>query len=466
MLFTSISYLMFFTTYVVCFWFLKSCWRLHLVVMGSIVFYGWLNPVMTWVPIVLCAMAFWGTSWIIKIEDNHRRATRFWLVITALLSPLIYYKYKYFLFNEVFVLLTGVASENFQVVVPLGISFMTFTIISYVVDVYRKKFQINHSFSHVFAYMLFFPHVIAGPILRPSELIPQLLKNKRSRLSSIGFGLMLFTVGLVKKIIFADSLGNVVDPVFAEPAGHNLITYWMAMVGYTLQIYCDFSGYTDMAIGSSIILGIRLPLNFNKPYIACNLQDFWRRWHISLSRWLRDYLYIPLGGNRCSKSRYLSNIIVTMILCGIWHGANWTFLLWGMLHGIGLAAVSAIKFSRTAIRIAVMTPYQLKWILTFGFIAMTWVVFRAPDMTTAKIILIGAFTGEMSFDEHFFSINALYFALVGLLAILHRFDSLSNIRFIYRKMNKAVIGVFIIMAWVITIAESTSSSKNFIYYVF
>jgi alginate O-acetyltransferase complex protein AlgI len=466
MRFTSISYFLFFIIYFSCFCFLKPYFRLHLVVVGSIIFYAWLNPIMIWVPIVLCSVGFWGASWIAKDEVSQVRKARFWVLIVALISPLIYYKYKHFLYNEIFVPVTGVASTNLQAALPLGISFMTFTIICYVVDVCQKKFPPSQSLSHVFAYMLFFPHLIAGPILRPAELIPQLLRGKAGRISSIGFGLTLFTVGLTKKIIFADSLGGFVDPVFAEPAGHNLLTYWLAIFGYALQIYCDFSGYTDMAIGAAKILGVQLPINFNKPYIACSLQDFWRRWHMTLSRWLRDYLYIPLGGNRCSKPRYLSNIIVTMALCGIWHGANWTFLLWGILHGIGLALSSTIKFSRTATSITEMLPRPLKWFLTSGFLVLTWVVFRAPNIGTAKIILIEAFTSEMVYDTSFFKTNALYILLLGLFAISHRFDSMRNIRFMYRKMNKAVIGVLIITTWAICIAASTASSKSFIYFDF
>jgi alginate O-acetyltransferase complex protein AlgI len=464
--FTSSTYFLFFITYFSCFYFLKPYFRLHLIVIGSIIFYAWLNPVMIWVPIVLCSISFWGTSWILKEEAGQIRAARFWVVLTALLSPLIYYKYKHFLYNEVLVPVTGMIGADLQVVLPIGISFMTFTVICYMVDVCRNKFPPSQSFFHIFIYVLFFPRLIAGPIMKPAELIPQLLKGKTSRPSSMGFGLILFTVGLVKKIIFADSLGEVVDPVFAQPEGHNFMTYWLAIFGYTLQIYCDFSGYTDMAIGASKILGVRLPLNFNKPYIACNLQDFWRRWHITLSIWLREYLYIPLGGNRCSKPRYLSNIVITMALCGIWHGANWTFLLWGVLHGIGLVTLSAIKFSRTISCVVEIIPRPLKWLLTFGFLVLTWVIFRAPDIVTARIILTEAFTGEITFDSNFLKTNALYLVLLGLFAISHRFDSLTNIRFAYRKMNKAVTGVLIIVIWAICVAASTSSSKSFIYFDF
>ena len=387
-------------------------------------------------------------------------------LVAFLLGPLIYFKYKHFLYNEIIVPIVGASTVSFGVALPLGISFMTFTIVSYVVDVYKKRSPPAQSFFHIFAYILYFPRLIAGPITRPSELIPQLLRNKSTTMSSVGFGLTLFTIGLVKKIFFADSMGDVVNPVFDNPMGHSLPAYWLAMLGYTVQIYCDFSGYTDMALGSSIMLGVRLPINFNKPYLAINLQDFWQRWHITLSKWLRQYIYIPLGGNRCSRPKYLSNIIVTMVVCGVWHGANWTFLLWGILHGIGLVVVGVTKFSQTATRAMKIIPNQLKWLLTFVFIVITWVFFRSPNLDTAKIILIGAFTGDLNFDIAFFEANVFYLTLLGLFAIAHRFDSLSHVRFVYRWINKGVLTTFVIIAFATAIAFTTDNPKAFIYFDF
>ena len=418
------------------------------------------------VPVVLCLIAFWGGRWVVGVGDGLAVRSRLSLLVVLLLIPLTYFKYKNFLYNEIIVPIIGVSTVSFRMALPLGISFLTFTIISYVVDVYKKRFPPVQSFSHLFAYTLYFPRLIAGPILRPSELIPQLLRNKSNTMSSVGLGLTLFTVGFVKKVFFADSMGDVVNPVFDDPIGHSVPTYWLAMLGYTVQIYCDFSGYTDMALGSSIMLSLRLPMNFNKPYIALSLSDFWHRWHITLSRWLRQYIYIPLGGNRCSKPKYLSNIIVTMVLCGIWHGANWTFLLWGILHGIGLIVVGVIKFSRTATKAMKIIPNQLKWFLTFFFIVITWVFFRAPNIDTARIILIGAFTGDLNFEMFFFETNIFYLTLLGLFAFVHRFDSLSNVRFIYRWMNKAVLATLIIIAFATGIAISADNSKDFIYFDF
>ena len=466
MVFTSIYYFIFFIIYLVFFKFIKSSYRLHLVIIGSLIFYGWGNPVMILVPVVLCLIAFWGGRWVVGVEDGLAVRSRLSLLVVLLLIPLTYFKYKNFLYNEIIVPVIGVSAVSFRMALPLGISFLTFTIISYVVDVYKKKFPPVQSFFHLFAYILYFPRLIAGPILRPSELIPQLLRNKSNAMSSVGLGLTLFTVGFVKKVFFADSMGDVVNSVFDDPIGHSVPTYWLAMLGYTVQIYCDFSGYTDMALGSSLMLSLRLPMNFNKPYIALSLSDFWHRWHITLSRWLRQYIYIPLGGNRCSKPKYLSNIIVTMVLCGIWHGANWTFLLWGILHGMGLMFIGVTKFSRTATKAMKIIPNQLKWFLTFFFIVITWVFFRAPNIDTARIILIGAFTGDFNFEMFFFETNIFYLTLLGLFAFVHRFDSLSNVRFIYRWMNKAVLATLIIIAFATGIAISSDSSKDFIYFDF
>jgi len=466
MVFTSVYYFLFFISYFLLFNFIKSGYRLHLVVVGSLVFYGWGNPAMIFVPVILSAIAFWGGRWVVRMEEGLVTRNRHWGLVVLLLIPLTYFKYKHFLYNEIIVPIVGASTVSFGVALPFGISFMTFTIVSYVVDVYKKRSAPAQSFFHIFAYILYFPRLIAGPITRPSELIPQLLRNKSTTMSSVGFGLTLFTIGLVKKIFFADSMGDVVNPVFDNPMGHSLLAYWLAMLGYTVQIYCDFSGYTDMALGSSIMLGVRLPINFNKPYLAINLQDFWQRWHITLSKWLRQYIYIPLGGNRCSRPKYLSNIIVTMVVCGVWHGANWTFLLWGILHGIGLVVVGVTKFSQTATRAMKIIPNQLKWLLTFVFIVITWVFFRSPNLDTAKIILIGAFTGDLNFDIAFFEANVFYLTLLGLFAIAHRFDSLSHVRFVYRWINKGVLTTFVIIAFATAIAFTTDNPKAFIYFDF
>jgi alginate O-acetyltransferase complex protein AlgI len=220
-----------------------------------------------------------------------------------------------------------------QIVLPIGISFFTFQAISYVVDVYRGETRAA-SLGDVAILQAFFPHLIAGPIVRANELLPQLRTPRDPREVLAGPGLFLIAGGLVKKTVVADELArNVVDPVFNDPSAHSGLEVLVSIYGFAAQIYCDFSGYTDMAIGLALLLGFQLPQNFNRPYLALSLQDFWRRWHMTLSRWLRDYLYIPLGGNRDGERRTYRNLMLTMLLGGLWHGAAWTFVIWGGIHG-------------------------------------------------------------------------------------------------------------------------------------
>ena len=260
------------------------------------------------------------------------------VTIVTLFVPLVFFKYTDFLYRDVVGPLFGIHDKILDLPLPLGVSFVTFTLTAYVVDIYRGTFQDRVSATTLTGYVLFFPHLIAGPILRPIELIPQ-LRRPRSALSAHFYaGLAIFTVGLVKKLVFADQIAAVVDAAYKADV-LSAPQAWLAIYGFSMQIYCDFSGYTDMAIGLALVIGIRLPNNFLRPYGAFSLIDFWRRWHITLSFWLRDYLYIPLGGNRDGRLRTYVNMIITMTLGGLWHGASWTFVIWGVLHGVGVAFV-------------------------------------------------------------------------------------------------------------------------------
>jgi alginate O-acetyltransferase complex protein AlgI len=221
---------------------------------------------------------------------------------------------------------------------PVGISFFTFESMSYVIDVYRKELKPHDSYIRYLLFVSFFPHLVAGPIVRPRDLLPQFEREPVLTREEGAEGLFLIAVGLLKKIVISDQLSlQLVDRVFENPQSYSSVEVLAGVYGYAVQIYCDFSGYTDIAIGSALLLGVRFPLNFDSPYKGHNLQDFWRRWHISLSTWLRDYLYIPLGGNRGSEWKTYRNLMLTMVLGGLWHGASWNFVFWGFLHGLGLA---------------------------------------------------------------------------------------------------------------------------------
>ncbi len=274
-----------------------------------------------------------------------------------------------------------------QIVLPIGISFFTFQAISYVVDVYRGETRAA-SLGDVAILQAFFPHLVAGPIVRANELLPQLRTPRDPREVLAGPGLFLIAGGLVKKTVVADELArNIVDPVFNDPRRTSGLEVLFAIYGFAAQIYCDFSGYTDMAIGTALLLGFQLPQNFNGPYLALSLQDFWRRWHMTLSRWLRDYLYIPLGGNRDGERRTYRNLMLTMLLGGLWHGAAWTFVIWGGIHG---GALSAGTLGRAGAGASFRLPIWLAWLITFHVVCLAWVFFRSPDLSTAFAMLGGA----------------------------------------------------------------------------
>jgi alginate O-acetyltransferase complex protein AlgI len=308
--------------------------------------------------------------------------------VTINLSILGYFKYAAFLLDSATEVAHwmgwSVPAHTIAAFLPLGISFYTFEAISYVVDVYRGKTQPMRNPLDYAVYIMFFPHLVAGPIVRPHEFLPQLERRKRFDWPRFQAGVQLFLLGLFKKSVIADHVALTIDPVFAKPGDFSSTTLWLAVLGYAIQIYCDFSGYTDMALGLAHTLGFKLPNNFNAPYVASSPADFWRRWHISLSRWLRDYLYIPLGGNRKGPTRTMVNLFLTMLLGGLWHGANWTFVVWGAYHGMLLAIQRLIpkSWDHPALR-------PLGMLVTFLLVCVGWVFFRAQTLGEAWIILRG-----------------------------------------------------------------------------
>jgi alginate O-acetyltransferase complex protein AlgI len=277
-----------------------------------------------------------------------------------------------------------------EVLIPVGISFFTFQAISYVVDVYRRSLRPGPLLSFA-VYLAFFPHLVAGPIVRASEFLPQLARPRTLTNDDASRAALLIARGLFKKVVISSFLATaIVDPVFGAPQQHSSAEILAATFGYAVQIYADFSGYTDMAIGIALLLGIRFPQNFDRPYAATSLQDFWHRWHITLSRWLRDYLYIPLGGNRRGRLRTYVNLMLTMVLGGLWHGAAWTFVIWGFFHGVGLAVDRAVQGLAGGHQLGTVMRGSLRWLpplLTFLFVCVGWVFFRADSVETALTLL-------------------------------------------------------------------------------
>ncbi len=330
------------------------------------------------------------------------------LSLTLNLGMLGYFKYAWFLSdiwgeitnqnielqNILAIITNSIFGSNFSVddiVLPVGISFFTFQTISYSIDVYRRQLAPVRNIVDFGFYVSFFPQLVAGPIVRARDFIPQLYRPYKLTENQMWHAMFLIISGLIKKIVFSDYIAiNFVDRVFESPFLYSGFEVLSAVYAYTLQIYCDFSGYTDVAIGLALLLGFRLPLNFNSPYKALSISEFWRRWHISLSSWLRDYLYIPLGGNRHGKLRTHLNQLKTMVLGGLWHGASWRFVLWGAWHGIGLVIDKLIKPLTSRL------PYWLRsWgglFVTFHFVVGGWILFRANNIQTAKLMAERIFT--------------------------------------------------------------------------
>ncbi|EFM12656.1 membrane bound O-acyl transferase MBOAT family protein [Paenibacillus curdlanolyticus YK9] len=367
-------------------WLLAAkCW----LAFASIFFYGWWDY--RYIPLIVASIGFnYSIGRILgaraassegpRIQGRKRK----WVLIAGISANLLllgYYKYANFFLENVSAA-TGRPMPMLHLVLPLGISFFTFTQIAYLVDVYKEKAREANVVQYTL-FVTFFPHLIAGPILHHSEMMPQFdrLRSKLWDWRNAAAGLYLFTLGLIKKVVIADTLAPYANDGFAH--ARLFLESWVASLSYTLQLYFDFSGYTDMAIGLALLFNIRLPQNFNSPYKARNIQDFWRRWHMTLSRFLRDYIYIPLGGNRKGESRMLVNLMITFLLGGLWHGAGWTFLMWGFLHGAGQI------IHRLWSRFGVVMPRWLAWLITFQFINLTWVFFRADSWNEAFRIIRG-----------------------------------------------------------------------------
>jgi alginate O-acetyltransferase complex protein AlgI len=361
-------------------------WR-PFILAASYFFYGWVDA--RWV-LLLVGSSLVNTvaAQVIARSPSHRTRRRALIAAIAFdVGLLAVFKYLGFFVTSVDDALDSVGLGSplplLQVVLPIGISFFTFQAISYVVDVYRGDTSAA-SLGDVAILQALFPHLVAGPIVRANELLPQLRTPRDPREVLAGPGLFLIAGGLVKKTVVADELARrVVDPVFGDPAAHSGAEVLLAVYGFAAQIYCDFSGYTDMAIGLALLLGFVLPQNFNRPYLATSLREFWRSWHMTLSRWLRDYLYVPLGGNRGSRLRTYRNLMLTMLLGGLWHGAAWTFVIWGGIHGSALSAERWLREHPRAPRV----PAWLGWLVTFHVVCLAWVFFRAPDLATAFDLL-------------------------------------------------------------------------------
>lgn len=454
MLFHSVTFLIFFILFIAGFIYVKRERRVVYTTIASFVFYAWWNP-----RYLLLLIGFSLFAYYASFKAASASKKMFAILITVCLLPLIFFKYSGFLSENLFFLAhRGTPAAAVPWRLPLGISFITFTVLAYLIDIRRTRFQPEKNFSKTALYLSFFPHLIAGPIMRPRELFPQFAHLKINA-NLVKAGLLLFAVGMIKKIACADPLAEFVDQVYRQNSQTGLGQHVLAFYAFAGQIYFDFSGYTDMALGIAFILGIRLPLNFNRPYHATSIRDFWQRWHMTLSRWLRDYLYIPLGGNRHGEYRTFAALSATMLLGGLWHGASWTFVLWGGYHG-ALLCTEHLLGKRSSIKI----PVWLARLWTFHVVAFGWIFFRAGNWDLMKEFLSGfSRPGDIGvvIGHHPY----LLLVLVCLF-LLHRWDRVSFVFWAANRLKTAFVYPIIFILILGGIVFSVGNPSAFIYFDF
>jgi D-alanyl-lipoteichoic acid acyltransferase DltB (MBOAT superfamily) len=421
MLFPTVDFAIFFVVVFLGHWLLNHLsqpWKWFMIA-ASYVFYAWWDWRFVLLLVGISVVAQAGAIAVARTRSSRARLVVNGIAVALLLLPLAFFKYYGFFAVNLTNTLTSLGMDPsiplLQVILPVGISFFTFMAIAYVVDVYRGDVEVA-GWTDTFLYLSFFPHLVAGPIVRPSELIPQLQERRDERHVDVAGAAWLILGGLFKKVVVSSYLAaQIVDPVFGDPFTRSAPDALFGIVGYAIVIYADFSGYTDIAIGVAKLLGFRFPRNFDQPYAARSIQEFWRRWHMTLSRWLRDYLYIPLGGNRRGQRRTLINIMVTMVLGGLWHGAAWTFVFWGAFHGGLLAAEQWRRWRAPEGEQDRWSDALRRRTATFALVCVGWVFFRADSMDTAFALLGRLITGWWTPSE---LVNPLVvFTIAGMLSL-------------------------------------------------
>ena len=400
MVFNSIAFLIFLPIVVLLFYLLPHKWRWLMLLAASCVFYMWFVPKYILILLVTIVIDYGAGVLMERYADRHKLKKTFFIIsIVSTLTVLLVFKYLNFLTANLDQLCASLGMETHlltHIILPIGLSFHTFQSMSYVIEVYRGHQKAERHFGYYALYVMFFPQLVTGPIERPGNLLHQLHEKKEFRYENISKGMRLILFGFFVKMVVADHLGEYVDEVYGHLDEYNSWSVLGCMFFYSFQIYCDFFGYSTIALGSAKLMGFDLMDNFRSPYLSKNIAEFWHRWHISLSTWFRDYVYIPLGGSRVKFGRWAFNILVVFVLSGIWHGAAWTFLLWGFAHGLLHIIEKALrnrfpsKESQSKwVRISVDALCVLK---TFVLVTLFWVVFRATDLEHLKAIFVTAFT--------------------------------------------------------------------------
>ena len=471
MLFNSLSFVVFLVIVLALYYAKILNWnnKKRMLLLASYVFYGLWNPpliILLWISTVVD----WTAGKRLAVEDNPQKR-KFWLLLSMFvnLGFLAFFKYGDFLLEN-FVSLLNTVGVDFQampmdIILPMGISFYTFQTMSYTIDLYKRKIEPARTFLDFALYVTFFPQLVAGPIVRAKDLITQFYEEKRVTYNQFVWGIFLLTIGVFQKVVLADTLlSETADDVFGSSKLLHGIDAWIGTLAFSGQIFFDFAGYSTCAIGIALMLGITLPDNFRYPYASLGFSDLWGRWHISLSSWLRDYLYIPLGGNRHGITRMYVALMLTMLLGGLWHGAAWTFMIWGGLHGTYLILEKLQKQ---------YVPFKItKWngiflsFLTFSCVNITWVFFRAREFDTAWNMIKSMFYMQSNSEKILDSFTIIKVCIViGILFLCHWIMRNTSMKEVAQKTSPWVLGVFwAILFFLIVIAQG--SGEQFIYFQF
>lgn len=482
MLFNSLKYALFLPIVVALFWACPQKWRVPLLLIASYIFYMSWKP--AYIVLILALTVFNYAAGHFVHKATSRKKLIFGLAITANLLTLIFFKYAYFVDETMAQLLRPVGvtigAIPFDIILPLGISFFVFEFIHYLIDVYRGSEPVR-SFMGFSLFASFFPTQIAGPIKRFQDFVPQFLTPARFRMEYIDEGISLILLGLFKKVMVADNLALFVNGGFSHPELFNGFDLWVFAYAFAFQIYFDFSGYTDVARGSARLFGYHVPINFNLPYLAGSIAEFWRRWHISLSTWLRDYLFIPLGGSKCPTWLNYRNLFITMTLGGLWHGAAMHFVLWGVFHGAALVAhkeMQKLTHGLESIKAALATPlgHAACVLLTFHVVCIGWVLFRVETIPGAVLML-----KRMFFFEHINALSPLsmvlpsinypliypsIYLLLPLLAVGHIAMGYFDRHHLLARIPRPARAVWALAMMFIVVVFSPDKSPRFIYFQF
>lgn len=472
MVFNSIAFLIFLPIVVLLFYLLPHKWRWLMLLAASCVFYMWFVPKYILILLVTIVIDYGAGVLMERYADRHKLKKTFFVIsIVSTLTVLLVFKYLNFLTANLDQLCASLGMETHlltHIILPIGLSFHTFQSMSYVIEVYRGHQKAERHFGYYALYVMFFPQLVTGPIERPGNLLHQLHEEKEFRYENISKGMRLILFGFFVKMVVADHLGEYVDEVYGHLDEYNSWSVLGCMFFYSFQIYCDFFGYSTIALGSAKLMGFDLMDNFRSPYLSKNIAEFWHRWHISLSTWFRDYVYIPLGGSRVKFGRWAFNILVVFVLSGIWHGAAWTFLLWGFAHGLLHIIEKALRNRFPSnesqskwVRISVDALCVLK---TFVLVTLFWVVFRATDLEHLKAIFVTAFTNFGGGEQ--MSVKPGMWIYLGLFILSD--IVLRNTRFDAWCEGKPMVVRWLIYAVLVFMVIACSSVKNFpfIYFQF